>query len=158
MLFVLFLFYPSMCQQSFALLNCREIGPSLSVLYEDYSATCYSARWWVFGFLSAGIIVIVAIGAPVALFVRIIYAVRSSKNSEIGRGKVYSHIVMPRIVAELGGDNTQAFDMIIDMRELDLVASYTTGYRTKFAWFEPWLVQVCLVGVKGSAFREGRGS
>ena len=100
-LFCLFLLYPSICRQSFSILNCRLVGPR-QVLYADYATECKTPEWWFVACCAGVVIVVVVFGAPIALLVQMYRAARLS-GSLMGRGQVHCKDRQRKWWAAVGG-------------------------------------------------------
>jgi hypothetical protein len=67
LLTVVFLIYPTICNQCFGMLSCRRLGPTRSVLANDYNTLCTDGLYNWYRMFSWIVIVLVVVGAPAIL-------------------------------------------------------------------------------------------
>ena len=67
--FIVFVCYPRVCQFSFTALMCRPVLPDLSVLVADDRVACESIAHFICQGLSLVVLVVVALGVPVAAMI-----------------------------------------------------------------------------------------
>lgn len=111
--FVVFLIYPSICNQVFSMFNCRMLDSGMQVLFTDYSVSCDTVVHSGFKTIAAIIVVVFSLGTPVTLGVLMImrvneYSLRGASESD--------RFVTRRVADELKIADNEAADAIRDVQ------------------------------------------
>ena len=132
--FLLFITYPTICRRSFALLNCRTIGVDYRVVVDDYSVACDTHKWQFHRLCAAVVILLVGLGAPLGIYVRMSKAVRLATRASEGQAH---HYVSQRMSEELRVPAQQMSDAVLDVVHQRSFSFLTSGFRGTCAFWEP---------------------
>ena len=152
--FMLFLMYPSLCNQAFGLFNCRQLGPQLQLLIVDYRIDCSTSTHQLFMVMSGLVIAFVVAGVPVFCLWKMIEGRNKLKEE---KEKLKFEEVAKMVCQECGlGDKVDA-DMIRDIKMRQdfnfLIDAFTTRY---YYWECVDLSRKCIL--TGAIVLFGRGS
>jgi hypothetical protein len=153
MFFVVFFCYPTICIVSFASFICRPLTATVSVLEVDDGTICEDSSHTAMQWASVVVIVLIAIGLPIALFV-LLYS--KARNYEKNQRHEYLSVAQ-RMSSELKVPLTTAEFVIRDIvvgRDFSFVMD---AFDPRYLYFESvdMLRKLALVGLVLVA---GRGS
>ena len=132
--FVLFLTYPFITNKLFAVLNCRVLSDSLSVLAADYSIDCSTSEHRLFAAVSVCLIVAFSITVPVLLFVLLV----KNRRAQLERFDTPQlDYIARRVMTELGHDSlSDVQTCIVDLKLGSRFGSLINAYRPGLFVFE----------------------
>ena len=108
-MFVVFLVYPGVCNQTFSMFNCRVLD-SVSVLAMDYSVVCGTPQHGAYQSLAGIVVIAFSLGIPLGLV-----GLMMRRMREYGEGTESDRFVARRVADDLKLDDHVAADAIRDV-------------------------------------------
>ena len=128
---VVFLCYPGVCNQAFAMFNCRKVGASLSVLVCDYSVQCSTEKHVTFQLIAGVYIAFVAFGIPLHMARRM-----WMRMCEYGGGSVSDKFVARRIADDFQIADDVAADAIRDCNTGREYSFLVNAFKPRYFFWE----------------------
>ena len=108
---VIFIVYPSVCNQAFSMFNCRELDGGTRILLLDYSIECNTSTHLSFQAVAIVVVVVFSFGVPLYL---IVLMVKRMQEYHTGAESA-DRFVARRVADELHIDDAAATDAIRDV-------------------------------------------
>jgi hypothetical protein len=143
---VIFFMYPSLCNTAFSMINCRDLGPGVSVLIKDYRIDCSTDRHETYRFVAGAYIVVVAFGVPLFIGWQMVQRMQEYTTGDRGGG---SRFVARRVADELKLDDTVAADAIRDVSTGREYSFLVNAYKPRYFYWEGYdmVRKLMLVGM-----------
>ena len=127
----IFLIYPTVTGAVFAMLNCRQIGPDLSVVQVDYTAICTDGIYTVFVFLAIAIMITFVFGVPLWMLWKL------TRRAELDAGTDAHKRAIQGLVAQFKCDDDLANRIVHELRYDDNSTALTSAFRGEYLFWEP---------------------